>query len=199
MAGKLRMYNLGLYLKERYANFITSDPREMKMQSSGLERCIESAELVAFAMYPPQDRWIWNNFTNWQPLPISSTIPNTDPMINPHAACKNGWAERDAIFQSDYVKNIDNENRDLYDFLTEHVGLPVNNIDDAKAVFDGLMVEKSVGYQLPNWTNPILLSRLEKLYDQTFYVEFMTRRAQMFRTGNCLLLLSKQQTRDHHY
>ena len=62
--------------------------------------------------------------------------------------------------------------------------MPVNNIDDAKAVFDGLMVERSVGYQLPNWTSPIILSRLEKIYDQTFYVEFMTRRAQMFRTGN---------------
>lgn len=91
MAGKLRMYNLGLYLKERYDDFITTDPREMKMQSSGLERCIESAELVAFAMYPPKGRWIFSkNITNWQPLPISSTIPNTDPMINPHAACKSG-------------------------------------------------------------------------------------------------------------
>ena len=180
------MYNLGLYLKERYSpHFITEDPREMKMQSSGLERCIESAELVSFAMYPPQGRWIFsNNITNWQPLPISSTIPNTDPMINPHAACKAGWAERDAIMQSDYVKAIDQKNRDLYDFLGKHVGLPVNNIDDVKAVFDGLMVERSVGYQLPNWTNPIILSRLEQIYDVTFYVEFMTRRAQMFRTGN---------------
>lgn len=97
---------------------------------------------------------------------------------------RSGWAERDEIMQSDYVKTLDRNNRDLYDFLGEHVGLPVNNIDDAKAVFDGLMVEKSVGYKLPNWTNPIILSRLEKIYDQTFYVEFMTRRAQMFRTGN---------------
>ena len=39
-------------------------------------------------------------------------------------------------------------------------------------------------YKLPNWTNPIILSKLEKLYDETFYLEFMTRTAQMYRTGN---------------
>ena len=89
-AGKLRMYNLGLYLKERYADFITTDPREMKMQSSGLERCIESAELVAFAMYPPKGRWIFNQNISWAPLPISSTLPNTDPLLNPHMKCAAG-------------------------------------------------------------------------------------------------------------
>lgn len=79
--GKIRMYNLGLYLKERYKNFLTADVRELKVRSSGLDRCIESAELVVFAMYPPQGRWLWNeNITSFQPIPISSTLPNTDPV-----------------------------------------------------------------------------------------------------------------------
>lgn len=104
-------------------------------------------------------------------------------MINPHAACRNGWAERAKIFQSEYVQSINKKNKDLFDFLSEHVGLEVKDIDLAKAVFDVLMVEQSMHYKLPNWTCPFVLSRLEKLYDQTFYIEFMTRRAQMFRTG----------------
>lgn len=51
------MYKLGQYLKERYNNFLTEDVRELHVKSSGLDRCIESAQLVAFAMYPPTKRW----------------------------------------------------------------------------------------------------------------------------------------------
>lgn len=104
-------------------------------------------------------------------------------MINPHAACTAGYAERAKIFKSDYVKRIDRDNANLYAYLTDHVGLEVKNIDDAKGVYDGLVVEKNLHYKLPNWTNPIVLSKLAKIYDETFYVEFMTRKAQMFRTG----------------
>ena len=183
--GKLRMYNLGVNLKERYANFVTQDVRELHVRSSGLDRCIESAQLVAFAMYPPRARWLWHeNVTQFQPIPITSTIPNTDPMINPHAACKNGWAERARIYNSEYAQNLNRNNRDLYSFLTKHVGLKVENIDNVKAVFDVLTVEQSMNYTLPNWTSPIILSKLEKLDDLSFYMEFMTRKAQMFRTGN---------------
>lgn len=79
--GKLRMYNLGLYFKERYKNFLTTNVRELKVRSSGLDRCIESAQLVVFAMYPPKNRWIFSkDITQFQPIPISSTIPNTDPV-----------------------------------------------------------------------------------------------------------------------
>jgi len=191
--GKLRMYNLGLYLKEHYKNFITSDVREVKVRSSGLDRCIESAEMVAMAMYPPKGRWLWHpNITNFQPVPISSTIPNTDPMINPHAACKAGWKERARIYESDYVKRIERNNANLYEYLTKQIHIDVKNIDDAKAVFDVLMVEKGMHYKLPNWTNPIILSKLENIYHLSFYAEFMTRKAQMFRTGVFINELQEQ-------
>lgn len=72
--------------------------------------------------------------------------------------------------KSEYAQKIQRNNQDLYDFLSEHVGLKVNNIEDAKAVFDALLVEEQQNLKLPNWTSPILLSRLEKLYDETFFL-----------------------------
>ncbi|RWR98893.1 lysosomal acid phosphatase-like protein 3, partial [Dinothrombium tinctorium] len=38
ISGKLRMFNLGKYLRTRHANFLTGNPREVKIRSSMVPR-----------------------------------------------------------------------------------------------------------------------------------------------------------------
>ena len=95
-------------------------------------------------MYPPVGRWIFKqDITQFQPIAISSTIPNTDPMINPHCNCKNAWAEKDQIMKSEYARKIQMDNQELYYFLSKHAGIEIKNIEDAKAIYDSLVVEVS--------------------------------------------------------
>ena len=77
LAGKRRMYNLGLYLREKYQSQLSFSPREIAILSSGFDRCIESAMMVSSGMYRPTGRWIWQSRIDWQPL-----IVRIDDMVS---------------------------------------------------------------------------------------------------------------------
>lgn len=64
------MFHLGVYLRKRYAKFLTFNPRELDVRSSEIDRCLETAQLVASGSYPPKGDWIWHEFQSWQPFPI---------------------------------------------------------------------------------------------------------------------------------
>jgi hypothetical protein len=53
-SGKIRMYNLGVYLRERYNGFLTDNIREIYARSRDLDRCIESTQLVLNGAYKPK-------------------------------------------------------------------------------------------------------------------------------------------------
>ena len=66
------MNAIGKYLRKRYKNFLTENPREVWVRSSEKERCLESVTLILSGLYPPNGRWKWNNDVGqvWQPFPI---------------------------------------------------------------------------------------------------------------------------------
>lgn len=75
--GKRRMYRLGSFLRRRYHRRLPGKlltPRDVYIRSSAIERCLESSELIAASLCPPQGVWIWNTNLGeqWQPLPIHS-------------------------------------------------------------------------------------------------------------------------------
>ena len=72
------MFKLGKHFRERYANFLTYNPKEVHLRSSDADRCLESAALVMAGLYPPQERWNWSKDLNWQPFPIHTVPKNED-------------------------------------------------------------------------------------------------------------------------
>ena len=78
--GKQRMYSIGQYLRRRYQKFLTYNPREVYIRSSGKDRCLESTALVLAGLYPPVGRWKWNSDLGrlWQPFPIQTVKYSED-------------------------------------------------------------------------------------------------------------------------
>lgn len=77
------MYNLGIYLSERYGKFLGNSPREVHVRSSGADRCLDSASLVLAGLYRPNGHWKWNDNLGklWQPIPIQ-TVPFDKDGVN---------------------------------------------------------------------------------------------------------------------
>lgn len=68
------MYNLGVYLREIYNEFLgdiyTSEI--MKIRTTEHSLSILSAQLVNAGLWPPTKSQIWIENLNWQPIPIGN-------------------------------------------------------------------------------------------------------------------------------
>ena len=50
--GRKRMFNVGRFLRQQYADFLSDDTREVAVLSSALERCVETGRLTVRGAYP---------------------------------------------------------------------------------------------------------------------------------------------------
>ena len=73
--GKQRMFNVGLYLRDKYSSFLSDNYHEVEARSSDKDRCIESAQLVVNGAYAPTEKWIWNEEKLFQTVPVH-TVPS---------------------------------------------------------------------------------------------------------------------------
>lgn len=77
--GKQQEYKLGVWLRQRYNDSVISNgynPKNVLVNSSDIDRCLMSAELVLAGLFPPSKEEMWNNLNlKWQPIPVH-TIPN---------------------------------------------------------------------------------------------------------------------------
>ncbi|GBN33040.1 Testicular acid phosphatase [Araneus ventricosus] len=68
--GKKQHYELGKFLRSMYKDFITTNPKEVYVNSSSDDRCLNSAEANLASFYAPEERWKLEDDLNWQPIPI---------------------------------------------------------------------------------------------------------------------------------
>lgn len=66
------MFNIGRFLREEYADFLTYNIREAYIRSSNKERCLESTELLLNGIYKPEKGSIysWNDNELWLPVSV---------------------------------------------------------------------------------------------------------------------------------
>lgn len=76
--GRRRMYRLGQFLHQKYEATIGENPKRVYVRSSGIDRCLESVQMVAHAMYPPKGRWNWNTAETWQPISVYTVYKPND-------------------------------------------------------------------------------------------------------------------------
>lgn len=55
-----QMFNIGLFLKNKYSNFLTDDFREVLALSSSRDRCIESGQIIVNGTYDLENKKIRN-------------------------------------------------------------------------------------------------------------------------------------------
>ena len=183
IAGKQRLFNLGQFIRTRYSNYLTNDPREVVSRSSGANRCLESAAMLLAAAYPPKGHWNWNSSFPWQPFPIMTRPRSEDGLLNPTCDCPASETERKRAQKLPEYQDFEISNDALFKYLSKHTGENVTSVQTAEYIYDDLHIERSMNYTLPSWVTDDVFTRLKHVADMSFYFEFSTLKLCRLRTG----------------
>ncbi|XP_064907784.1 prostatic acid phosphatase isoform X3 [Columba livia] len=82
--GMQQLFELGRYMRERYANFLNStyNRKEFYIQSTDYDRTIMSAQSYLSGLFPPTSSQIWNPELLWQPIPVHVLQKSTDRSLH---------------------------------------------------------------------------------------------------------------------
>lgn len=56
------MYHVGKVLAKRYDGYLSSSPQEIYIRSSGVERCLESVEMILAGLNPPKGEYVLSSY-----------------------------------------------------------------------------------------------------------------------------------------
>ncbi|KPM04446.1 acid phosphatase, lysosomal-like protein [Sarcoptes scabiei] len=194
--GKRRMYRLGSFLRRRYHRRLPGKlltPRDVYIRSSAIERCLESSELIAASLCPPQGVWIWNTNLGeqWQPLPIHSVPKYRDGLLNPASHCVRADKLSEQILFSSTVRKYWQEQKDFIQNVTNSLDQSLRNHREVRDLYDNLLILKHHGKRLPQWArNPTVYNRLKSIFHHSFrfdYTSMIEKDLKKLRTGMLLM------------
>lgn len=161
-AGRLRMYKLGKYIRRRYETFLSDNFREVYSRSSDVDRCIESSHAVLAGLYPPSNRFKWNNDLPWIPAPVH-TVPAPEDYLLNEAGRKYVMDivnEIKIIQQSEKVKQLYEDSVMERELLERELGYDYDSFCKFKCTYSTLDIEEKNGLKMPSWYTPQLKQRL---------------------------------------
>ena len=84
--GLKQCYDLGVYVKSYYANFLSStyDKSKLYAQSTDIDRTLQSAMAFLSGLYQPNADFQWNPYvlSNWLPIPVHTLPLISDPVYS---------------------------------------------------------------------------------------------------------------------
>ncbi|KAJ6639919.1 Prostatic acid phosphatase [Pseudolycoriella hygida] len=156
--GKRQIFELGLFMRERYATFIseTYSENDIYVQSSDIDRAIMSAEAFLAGMFLSNASVdIWKTYLPWTPIPVHTMPRHLDCLILGSKSCAAYKEEFGNFIESEKIKEFNRKHKDLYDFLSLHSGNKVKKMDDCVPIWDALKIEDAHNKTLPKWTEEI--------------------------------------------
>jgi hypothetical protein len=163
-AGRLRMYKLGKFMRRNYGHFLTDSFREVYSRSSDVERCIESSNAVLAGMYPPSNRFMWNDELLWTPPSVHTCPVRDDYLLNEAGTDVVAAIQEEIklIQKTDRVKELYEESVEERNLLEKELGYDYDSFCKFKCTYSTLDIEERNGLEMPPWYNPELKKKLYK-------------------------------------
>jgi len=139
--GKMQQYELGQWIRARYDGFLSSNysEQEIVVRSTDVDRTLMSALSNLAGLYPPAGYWEWNRDLAWQPIPVHTIPQEEDMLLSSHATCPRfTQLHKEVLEESMFMKNIYNENRELFEYISNNVGENITDIVHLDYIFDTL-------------------------------------------------------------
>lgn len=96
------------------------------------------------------------------------------------------------VFQLPEVKKVLDDNKQLFDELTKHTGMPIRTPDDVQSLYSTLRAESEYGLKLPAWTKPYYPDRLLELTELSYIYNAYTDELKQIKAGPFLSKLITQ-------
>lgn len=169
-AGRLRMYNLGKFIRRRYEGFLTDNFREVYSRSSDVDRCIESSHSVMAGLYPPTKQFIWNDQLLWTPAPVHSVPASEDYVLNEVGKkfFPEVIKEIQLVQKSEAVKKLYEESVEERELLVRELGYDYDIFYNFNRTYSTLDIEERAGLEMPSWYTPELKQRLYRFSGISF-------------------------------
>ncbi|XP_050034778.2 testicular acid phosphatase homolog [Dermacentor andersoni] len=164
--GRANATALGRWLRSRYAEFLSDDPREVDARSSPPPRCYETAALALYGLYPAnREQKEWQPDQPWQPVPITRVPDGVDkystvcvPRVR--AALRSLVALPEPV----YLMNNATSSKPLFGTLGSVVGFVarMTNLSEESSsrrfitvnkILDSMSVAKEYGLPVPAWAS----------------------------------------------
>lgn len=176
MRGSQQAYNFGKNLRLRYESLLPKDgiysQENMLVRSSYAERCIMSAQAMLAGFMPPSEGSTKLPL-HWQPVPVTSIPRKDDTLIAQKKPCFNYEVQlKEALYDSPSpeLAELNAENSDLYQKLTELTGKKMDDIVKVEYLYNTLKTEEEMGLELPEWTKGIYPERLMPIVERSYRI-----------------------------
>lgn len=140
--GKRHEYELGQFFRRRYGRFIGAySPRKVFVQSSDLDRTINSANLALAGLFPPEGVQIWNQHLLWQSIAVHTIPRDADYKIHAEDGCPYYTKILREYDNSTEIRALIHANQDLFKYVEEHAGEQILTLEDIKDIYENLNLE----------------------------------------------------------
>jgi len=165
-------YELGKFLEKKYVEtkFVSKFylHEEVTIRSSGVDRCLQSAESQLAGLYPPTEWQVWNKDIAWQPIPVQTVPTNQDPLLRPENTDCPVYDDLIAKMKADsaeYKETVENST-DLLAYMRVHSGEPKLDINSQWTINDCVKAETTENLTQPPW----IIARLKEIQDLSLYL-----------------------------
>ncbi|CAL1677646.1 unnamed protein product [Lasius platythorax] len=148
----LNMYNLGVYLRERYDEFLgdTYMSDVTKMHTTEYALSMLSAQLVNAGLWPPATNQIWFEGINWQPIPTEYQELKEDTLLL-GTLCPNFVSQMDQVLRRTETQKMTVRYQPLFDHLSRYTRRNISTPTDVALLYAALETMTDRNETLPNW------------------------------------------------
>lgn len=194
--GRLQHYHLGQWLRKKYNHLLSSkyDENEIYVESTDLDRTLISAACNLAGLYLPNtSSQLWEPSIYWQPVPIHTLPMPIDIHLGATstALCARYNVESEILWHSKEIQEISGKYHVMYEYVTKHAGMIVNDFKSALKVYDALAIEEAYNKTLPEWTKPVYPEPLREAGLLSFALPTWTPPLQQLKMGPLLGEITK--------
>uniref|UniRef100_A0A6B2EF65 acid phosphatase n=1 Tax=Phlebotomus kandelakii TaxID=1109342 RepID=A0A6B2EF65_9DIPT len=186
--GKRQHYELGKWLKNRYRELVneTYNHNEIYIRSTDVERTLQSALANLAGFYPPAGQDVWLEGMNWQPIPVHTTPEKMDRLLSSKKACPAYEYALRKRRRSEEYQELYKKFKGLFDYLTEHSGKKITNLEGVQWLYSCLSIEAMHNKTLPEWTRDVFPGDMEWISAKSFSTYCSTPQLARLKSGPIL-------------
>ncbi|CAL1277748.1 unnamed protein product [Larinioides sclopetarius] len=186
--GRFQHYVVGKHLRERYDDFLSHNVQEVDCMSSIAFRSLFAAYAFLAGFYPAPPGKRIDDDLSYQPIPCSFLPHKIDKYLQSLPNCAASELDKSAMLRTKAAKKFMSGYQELYNFWSQHSGLPIDNYGGAGSIYKTLLAEKTENLTIPSWAESTW-DALEKNSNICYHFHFKTRLLHRLRAGPVIGLI----------
>ncbi|XP_066249287.1 venom acid phosphatase Acph-1-like [Euwallacea similis] len=149
--GRRTEYKLGQFFRNRYDALLGPDYHYDKIEarSTVTDRTKMSLMLVLASLFPPTNKFDWNDNLKWQPIPFSTS--DYDKELYGRKVCTNYDTAYKKYVKSDEVLALLEPYQEMFDYVTDKSGKEIQKAKKAADLYVEMLAQSYYGYPLEDW------------------------------------------------